>query len=116
MKKVQFEYGQGVMEAELPDSMEIFVPGETVPDPPFLEDPQGATRESILNPIGMPPISKLVKKGSTVTISFPDKVKGGLRYPDDAYGNRGWGAPEPEDRRERHGRQDHLLQFERIET
>lgn len=79
MKTVSFEYGQGVMEAMLPDGAEIFVPGETVPDPPYLEDPQAATRESIINPIGMPMISKLVKKGSTVTISFPDRVKGGFQ-------------------------------------
>lgn len=79
MKKVAFEYGQGIMEAELPNSAGIFVPGETVPDPPCLEDPQATTRESILNPIGMPPISQLVKKGSTVTISFPDRVKGGFQ-------------------------------------
>ena len=62
MKNVDFEYGQGVMTAELPDSADIFVPGETVPDPPHLEDPVAATRESILNPIGMDPISKLVRK------------------------------------------------------
>jgi hypothetical protein len=78
VKKVLFEYGQGVMEAELPDSAQVFVPGETVPDPPYLENPEGATRESILNPVGMDRISKLVEKGSKVTISFPDKVKGGF--------------------------------------
>lgn len=79
MKTIAFEYGQGIMEAELPDSTEIFVPGETVPDPPCLQDPAAATLESIQRPIGMPPISKLVKKGSTVTISFPDRVKGGFQ-------------------------------------
>ena len=79
MKKVQFEYGQGFMEAELPDDAEIFIPGETVPDPPFLEDVEAATRESILNPVGMPPISEMVGPGSTVTISFPDRVKGGFQ-------------------------------------
>lgn len=77
MKTVQFEYGQGVMEAKLPDSAEVFIPGETVADPPCAEDPVLITRESILNPVGMPPISDLVKKGSKVTISFPDRVKGG---------------------------------------
>ncbi len=77
MKTVPFEYGQGVMEAKLPDSAEIFVPGETVPDPPHLKDPKAATAESIRNPIGMPRIAKLVRKGSKVTISFPDKAKGG---------------------------------------
>ena len=79
MKKIAFEYGQGIMEAELPDSTEIFVPGETVADPACLADAEEATRESILKPIGMPPISELVKKGSKVTISFPDRVKGGFQ-------------------------------------
>ncbi len=79
MKSVQFEYGQGYLEAQLPDSAEIFIPGETVPDPPHLTDVASATRESILNPIGMPPISKLVGPGAKVTLSFPDKVKGGFQ-------------------------------------
>lgn len=79
MKTVQFEYGEGYLEAQLPDSAEIFIPGETVPDPPYLEDVETATRESILNPLGMPPISELVGPGSKVTISFPDRVKGGFQ-------------------------------------
>ena len=79
MKKVAFEYGQGLMEANLPDSAEIFVPGETVPDPAFLQDPALSTAESIQNPIGMKPIHNLMKKGSKVTISFPDRVKGGFQ-------------------------------------
>ena len=79
MKKVIFEYGQGTMETQLPDSAKIYIPGETVPDPPFLEDPQSATRESILNPIGMDPIVNLVGPGAKVTISFPDRVKGGFQ-------------------------------------
>lgn len=79
MKKLAFEYGQGLMEAELPDSADVFVPGETVPDPPFLEDPTAATRQSIRRPLGMPPISELVGKGAKVTIAFPDRVKGGFQ-------------------------------------
>jgi lactate racemase len=79
MKTVEFEYGQGTMSAALPDSAEIFIPGETVPDPPFLEDVLTATRESIQNPVGMPPISELVGPGSKVTLSFPDRVKGGYQ-------------------------------------
>lgn len=77
--KLQFEYGEGLMTAELPDSTDVFIPGETVPDPPFLTDVYGATRESILNPIGMPPIAESVHQGSKVTIIFPDKVKGGMQ-------------------------------------
>lgn len=79
MKSVKFEYGKGYMEAELPDSAEIFVPGETVADPEILVDPIEATRESILNPIGMKPISEQVEKGSKVAIIFPDRVKGGYQ-------------------------------------
>ena len=81
MKTVEFEYGQGVMTAELPDSADIFVPGETVKDPPFI--PQGRlveeTRRSIRDPIGMKPIAELVSAGSKVTIVFPDRVKGGFQ-------------------------------------
>ena len=79
MYVVQFEYGEGVIEAALPDTAEVFIPGETVPDPPYLEDAETATRAAIQNPIGMRPISELVGPGSTVTISFPDRVKGGFQ-------------------------------------
>ncbi len=79
MKTVQFEYGEGTLAAQLPDSADIFVPGETVADPPYLQDVESATHESILHPIGMPPLSQLAKPGSKVTISFPDRVKGGFQ-------------------------------------
>jgi len=80
--KLSFEYGQGLMDAELPeDRTDVFVPGETVPDPPHIpaEKLEEETRKSILNPIGMEPISKLVREGSKVTIVFPDRVKGGFQ-------------------------------------
>ena len=68
--KLDFEYGQGLMSANLPDNTDIFVPGETVPDPECL--PQdwdtlyAETLKSIRNPIGMQPLSELAHKGSTV--------------------------------------------------
>jgi len=79
LRKMEFEYGQGLMEANLPDNTDVFIPGETVKDPECIptDRVEAVTRESILNPIGMPPISELVKKGSRVAIVFPDKVKGG---------------------------------------
>ncbi|SHE52069.1 lactate racemase domain-containing protein [Alkalibacter saccharofermentans] len=77
--KLEFEYGHGTMEANLPDNTDVFIPGVTVKDPDFIEDIHTATKESILNPIGMDPISKLVKKGSKVVIVFPDRVKGGTQ-------------------------------------
>ena len=79
MQNVLFEYGEGTMEAALPDSAQVFIPGETVLDPPYLGDVLGATRESILNPVGLPPISELAGPGARVTISFPDRVKGGFQ-------------------------------------
>lgn len=75
--KLEFEYGHGTISAELPDNTDVFIPGETVKDPDYLEDVYVATKESILNPIGIEPISKLAKQGSKVTIVFPDRVKGG---------------------------------------
>nr|WP_122012725.1 lactate racemase domain-containing protein [Maliibacterium massiliense] len=75
--KLAFEYGAGLMEANLPDSTDVFIPGETVADPPYIEDVVAATRASILHPMGMEPLSKLAHKGSKVTIIFPDRVKGG---------------------------------------
>lgn len=75
--KLSFEYGQGTMDANLPDNTDVFIAGETVKDPPYIKDVYSATRESILNPVGMEPLSKLAKKGSKVVIVFPDRVKGG---------------------------------------
>jgi len=79
MKKLSFEYGHGMMEALLPDSTDVFIPGETVPDPPHIPEEliYEKTRESVRNPIGMEPLSQLARKGSKVTIVFPDRVKGG---------------------------------------
>ncbi len=83
MKTIEFEYGHGLMSAQLPDSTDVFIPGETVKDPPPLpqsmEELLEATRQSIRNPIGMPTLSKLAKKGSKVVFVIPDIVKGGLQ-------------------------------------
>ncbi len=77
--RLSFEYGQGTMETDLPEDADVFVPGETVADPPVLTDIGKATRESILNPIGVKPIGRQVHKGSRVVIVFPDRVKGGTQ-------------------------------------
>lgn len=76
---VNFEYGQGSVSANLPEDSDIFVPGETIPDPPCIEEEKivEETRKSIRNPIGMAPLSKLAKRGSKCVIIFPDRVKGG---------------------------------------
>lgn len=77
--KIDFEYGQGVLTADLPESTDIFVPGETVPDPPCIPESglEEATLASLRTPIGMPPLSELARHGSKCVIVFPDRVKGG---------------------------------------
>ena len=81
--KLDFEYGQGLVSANLPDSTDVFIPGETVPDPPCLpqdwDSLYNATLESIRNPIGMPPLKELVGPGKTVVFVIPDIVKGGCQ-------------------------------------
>ena len=79
--KLSFEYGHGLMDAILPDNTDVFIPGETVADPAFIPNERlyEETKKSVLNPIGVKPISEQVKKGSKVVIIFPDKVKGGFQ-------------------------------------
>ena len=64
--RIDFEYGTGVMGAELPDELtDVFIPGKTVPDPPYIPEDlvEDKTRESVRNPIGMEPLSRLAHKG-----------------------------------------------------
>lgn len=79
--KLDFEYGHGMMSADLPDSTEVFIPGETIPDPPCIPEQEivEKTLESIRNPMGMKPLSQLARKGATAVIVIPDIVKGGCQ-------------------------------------
>lgn len=80
--RIDFEYGTGVMGAELPDELtDVFIPGKTVPDSPYIPEDlvEDKTRESVRNPIGMEPLSRLAHKGSKATIVIPDIVKGGTQ-------------------------------------
>ncbi len=79
--KLDFEYGNGMMSAELPDTTDVFIPGETVLDPPYIPEDQivEKTRESLRNPMGMKPLAELAHKGSTAVIIIPDIVKGGCQ-------------------------------------
>jgi len=77
--KLNFEYGQGTMSAVLPDNTDVFIPGETVPDPDCIPEErlEAETLKSIRDPIGMRPLTELARKGSKCVIVFPDRVKGG---------------------------------------
>jgi len=79
--KLEFEYGHGTISAELPDTADVFIPSVTVPDPPYIPEDriEEETRKSVSNPIGMPRLSELVRRGSTAAIVIPDIVKGGCQ-------------------------------------
>lgn len=76
MKEVLLEYGDAKMAVQVPDHAVVVRDGENYVDPPPV-DPVEATRKALRNPVGCPPLSGLVKKGSRVVIAFPDRVKGG---------------------------------------
>lgn len=77
--KVALEYGHGTVDVNLPDNVDIFIPGETVADPDYIAEDKVVeqTLKSLRNPIGMEPLSKMANPNSKVTIVFPDRVKGG---------------------------------------
>jgi len=77
--QLDLEYGNGFLKANLPDNTDVFIPGETIPDPAFIPEDKlkEAYLQSLHNPIGMPPLSQLAHKGSKCVIVFPDRVKGG---------------------------------------
>ena len=81
--KLDFEYGHGLMSANLPDNTDVFIPGKTVPDPECLpqdwDSLYNATLESIRNPYGMPALRELAAPGKTVVFVIPDIVKGGCQ-------------------------------------
>ena len=81
--KLDFEYGNGLMSAELPDGTDVFIPGETVADPPCLPQDWDSlyheTLKSIRNPLGMPALRELAGPGKTVVFVIPDIVKGGCQ-------------------------------------
>ncbi|MBA8795785.1 hypothetical protein FHX74_003426 [Friedmanniella endophytica] len=74
---VSFEYGDGRVEAELPADTLVLRAGITRPEPEALPDPVAATREAIAHPLDAAPLGDQVGPGSTVTVAFPDRVKGG---------------------------------------
>jgi hypothetical protein len=76
-QRVQLEYGDGVMEVDLPADAIVIDPGPHPNDPAPLPDPIRATADALDHPLGMLPIGELVGPGSKVVIAFPDRVKGG---------------------------------------
>ncbi len=81
--KLEFEYGEGMMSANLPDDTDVFIPGITVEDPECLpqdwDSLYAETLKSIRNPIGMEPLADYANEDSTVVFIIPDIVKGGCQ-------------------------------------
>lgn len=77
MPEVLIEYGDEKMPIQIPNYALIVQAGRTHQDPPAV-DPYQATREALKKPLGLPPIRDLVKRGDSVVIAFPDRVKGGM--------------------------------------
>lgn len=76
---VELEYGDGAVTASLPDDAVVVRPEAATHEPAPLEDPVAATRAALDSPLGSDPVRGLVSRGSTVTIAFPDRVKGGTQ-------------------------------------
>jgi nickel-dependent lactate racemase len=76
MQDVVLDYGDVSMNVHVPDSALLARYGETWSDPPEV-DPWEATRQSLENPLDMPPLRELAAPGDKVVIAFPDRVKGG---------------------------------------
>lgn len=77
MKQVRIEYGDSYMDIDVPDEAVVVRSGETFSEPEPLQDPVEATRRTLAEPVGSPPVGELVGAGSKVVIAFPDRVKGG---------------------------------------
>ena len=75
--RLAIEYGDGHVDVDLPDDTTVISPDHADHEPPPLPDPVAATREALADPLGSGPIGDLVGPGDTVTIAFPDRVKGG---------------------------------------
>ncbi|KQT90687.1 hypothetical protein ASG49_13065 [Marmoricola sp. Leaf446] len=79
--RLALEHGDGHVEVELPDDTTVVSPsyaaraGHREPEP--LPDPVAATRAALADPLGSAPLRELVGRGSSVTVAFPDRVKGG---------------------------------------
>lgn len=71
------EYGDSSLPVELPDNATVVRAGGARHEPPPVPDPVAATTAALLSPLGSERLADRVKRGSAVTIAFPDRVKGG---------------------------------------
>lgn len=77
MQTVSFDYGDGLLDIDLPDSAAVVEYGKTYVDPEGI-DPYEATRNALANPHGFAPLKELGGPDKKIVIGFPDRVKGGV--------------------------------------
>lgn len=75
--RTTIEYGDGLTEITVPDDTVVVSSAGSDHEPPPLADPVAATEQALLSPLRCEPIAAQVRRGSVVTIAFPDRVKGG---------------------------------------
>lgn len=74
--QTMLQYGDTEVAVQLPPDSLVLTP-QLAAEPEPLADPDATTRAALTNPLGMAPIGDRVGPGSVVTVSFPDRVKGG---------------------------------------
>jgi lactate racemase len=67
----QLVFGDGWIEAELPDDAQFVSPGISLPLPPA-EDLDVAVREAVERPLDSPPLAELARGAGRVTVAFDD--------------------------------------------
>lgn len=72
-KQVEVDYRRGRTQITVPDSAVIL----DCPDPPILVDPATAVRKALAEPLGVGPLSTLVRAGNKVTIAFDAPPRSG---------------------------------------
>lgn len=77
--QVQLRYGDGHLDVEIREDTVVVSAENADHEPQYLPDPVSATRDALESPRGCEPVMGQVGPGSTVTIAFPDRVKGGTQ-------------------------------------
>ena len=70
--RIQLAYGRNGLVVDLPDERTTVIEPTFVPG---LPDPEGALRTALRNPIGTPPLRRIVDRGQTIAISVCDVTR-----------------------------------------
>jgi nickel-dependent lactate racemase len=73
-QEVLMDYGERQLPIKVPADAQLVIRK----DPPALANPQGEFERAIRQPLGLPPITEFVGKGSRVTIAFDAPPRSGI--------------------------------------